>query len=57
MYDAYMYRLGVSDSLFIVRVLVLLIVLVLVLLVRAPMASDIDQSASSLRVRYKGDMV
>ena len=49
MYDAYMYRLGVSDSLFIVYVRVLL--------VRAPMASDIDQSASSLRVRYKGDMV
>ena len=57
MYDAYMYRLGVSDSLFIVRVLVLLIVLVLVLLVRVPMASDIEHSASSIRVRYNGDMI
>ncbi len=45
-----------SDRRFVVRVLVLLIVLVLVLPVRVPMASDIDQSVSSLRVRYKGDM-
>ena len=35
----------------------LAVVLVPVLLVRVPMASDIKHSASSVRVRYNGDMI
>ena len=41
----------------IVLLLVLLLVLVLILLVSVPMASDIEHSASPIRVRYNGDRI